>query len=902
MQRHFTHFWTFFFCCCFLGGQLRLLAQVNNDICDEVEFMPDLIANFETCISGSNVGANAELPYLSQGYCNGGTDAPTQAADVWYAFVAVGNRLFINFSSDLDNATLSFYEGDCSALIGRDCVTTDGGNLTYVFEPVDPGSLYFIQVSGGSPSDMSTFEMCVTNEEVFENICINNQTFFIDPLPLQGTFSPGQEVYMCLNVDGYNQNSADWIHGIVPVFGDGWDLSTLSPDPPTPCAPDGVWDWFESVTGNNANGVTAGPGFFYDANSGGGALNGDPGDNYGDPGANNTCPLLFCLTISTVTTPPPGVTALDLSIEWLNFSDAETGSWGSSSPCPLDPNYIFKGVLRFCEPPELTTVSPTCANPNGGSITAIAPEGANPPFEFVWSNGFTETSINNSTISGLSEGFYSVTLTDADDCAQAVSVSLEEISTGLNLNLSVSVGGCSGCEASVQNPVLIDVLDANGAVFASQQLTSCPGILSLCFPSTGSYSLQYGNMAITDAVVNGQVTDDLFTFVTGEPSNPGTMPSEGLVLCDGESSQVSTSGESLQPGHVLIYALHTNSDNSVGNVLATNASGVFSATSGADIQSNQMYYISAVAGPEGSEQGIPDLQNPCLQVAPGTPVVFLTPITTLVDEWCDWQALPNGIFYTNLFLQGGYPAYMSGSLYSVSGDLNVNAPIATGVPNVYEGSQSTQTYTFLIEDEAGCTATASNTFICYKTPIELLSFSGEAADEGNILSWTTASETDNRYFTLERSTNGGLSFEHVAQVAGAGTSSTMRDYKWIDLNAPSGTAYYRLSQTDLNGNTEYQGGIVRIMRNNSSALGFAITQIAPVPVRGETVISFTLPESQNVAFALYNATGQMLETRTLQGISGMNYIHLDMNKYSAGIYLTTLNDGASLLTQKMVRE
>jgi len=84
-------------------------------------------------------------------------------------------------------------------------------------------------------------------------------------------------------------------------------------------------------------------------------------------------------------------------------------------------------------------------------------------------------------------------------------------------------------------------------------------------------------------------------------------------------------------------------------------------------------------------------------------------------------------------------------------------------------------------------------------PIELLDFSATSANGKVVLQWQTATETDNDYFTLYRSTD-CEDFQEVAIMIGAGNSNSFITYKYADFSAPQGTVYYRLDQTDYDGN------------------------------------------------------------------------------------------------------
>ncbi|HRH38856.1 MAG TPA: hypothetical protein PK760_10950, partial [Flavobacteriales bacterium] len=148
-------------------------------------------------------------------------------------------------------------------------------------------------------------------------------------------------VTFCLTVNSWNTTNANWLHGIVPNFGAGWDQSTLVANPPAPCGTGGgTWGWYNSVQGTATTALgPQGPGYFYDLDN-----DGNPGNNFGDF---CTGPWTFCWTITTVTG-AACVNGIDCSLLINTFGDSETGGW-SSSGCTTDP--IVAGapaVIQSC--------------------------------------------------------------------------------------------------------------------------------------------------------------------------------------------------------------------------------------------------------------------------------------------------------------------------------------------------------------------------------------------------------------------------------------------------------------------------------------------------------------------------------------------------------------------------
>lgn len=110
-------------------------------------------------------------------------------------------------------------------------------------------------------------------------------------------------------------------------------------------------------------------------------------------------------------------------------------------------------------------------------------------------------------------------------------------------------------------------------------------------------------------------------------------------------------------------------------------------------------------------------------------------------------------------------------------------------PNGYSLSGLTGFSTFTINGSSG-----SNTTL----PIELLFFNATLSNEHVDLNWSTASELNNDYFTIERS-NDGVNWEKINETNGAGTTTQRTNYSAIDERPLQGISYYRLKQTDFDG-------------------------------------------------------------------------------------------------------
>lgn len=147
-------------------------------------------------------------------------------------------------------------------------------------------------------------------------------------------------------------------------------------------------------------------------------------------------------------------------------------------------------------------------------------------------------------------------------------------------------------------------------------------------------------------------------------------------------------------------------------------------------------------------------------------------------------------------------------------------------------------------------------------PIELLNFDAEANGQQVNLVWSTATERDNDYFTIEKTTD-GISYVTVGEVKGAGNSTTRRTYSYTDYSPSAGVSYYRLKQTDYNGASETFDVIgVQVAK---SAL---ISNVYPNP-SADSRINVAVAESGSVvAMNIYNMFGQLVATRNIDATFG----------------------------------
>jgi len=170
-------------------------------------------------------------------------------------------------------------------------------------------------------------------------------------------------------------------------------------------------------------------------------------------------------------------------------------------------------------------------------------------------------------------------------------------------------------------------------------------------------------------------------------------------------------------------------------------------------------------------------------------------------------------------------------------------------------------------------------------PVELISFSAVAVENGVKLSWFTSTETNNAGFSIERSTD-GINFEELIFIGGNGTTVSRNAYTYLDADAKSGTYYYRLKQIDFDGTVEY---LQIVMVDLGTPRGFRLEQNYPNPFNPSTKISFQIPKNSFVTLKIIDLLGNEIATLINQEITaGSHKVDFDASQLSSGIYFYKL--------------
>jgi len=167
----------------------------------------------------------------------------------------------------------------------------------------------------------------------------------------------------------------------------------------------------------------------------------------------------------------------------------------------------------------------------------------------------------------------------------------------------------------------------------------------------------------------------------------------------------------------------------------------------------------------------------------------------------------------------------------------------------------------------------------YPLPVTWLDFSAECNRGDITIKWSTASEQNSDFFTVEQSLN-GINFTAITNVLAAGNSNTVKNYSAVDADPYSGTSFYRVRETDFNG--KYMTTDQMIVNGCSNDNIFIYGSEGGVSINIDAITE----EKYN--FEIYDVLGQKLMNETKTIYAGSNHLKLAVGNIASGIYVVKI--------------
>jgi len=184
-------------------------------------------------------------------------------------------------------------------------------------------------------------------------------------------------------------------------------------------------------------------------------------------------------------------------------------------------------------------------------------------------------------------------------------------------------------------------------------------------------------------------------------------------------------------------------------------------------------------------------------------------------------------------------------------------------------------------------------------PVEMLPFNATCEDGHVTVEWSTATETNNDYFTIERS-NDASNWVPLKNVPGAGNSNSVQHYTATDENPLIGTSYYRLKQTDFDGHSEVFSPVA-----TTCALSGDTPQISyyPNPFSDAVMVDFQNMNFNKATLVIYNVIGKTVFQKTISNeVLPENKLSIDLGDLPSGIYMVTFTSDGFTETSRILKK
>jgi hypothetical protein len=183
-------------------------------------------------------------------------------------------------------------------------------------------------------------------------------------------------------------------------------------------------------------------------------------------------------------------------------------------------------------------------------------------------------------------------------------------------------------------------------------------------------------------------------------------------------------------------------------------------------------------------------------------------------------------------------------------------------------------------------------------PVELTSFNASEKNNIAILNWSTATETNNVGFEIEKKESGSV-WNKIGFISGNGTSSSKNSYSYSDkLKGNEKQVFYRLKQIDKDGNYKYSN---EIELNVALPIIYSLEQNYPNPFNPATTIKYQIAKAGNVSLKIYDVLGKEIKTLVNENqAEGFYNIKFDASKLTSGVYIYRLKSNNFVSSKKMI--
>lgn len=290
-------------------------------------------------------------------------------------------------------------------------------------------------------------------------------------------------------------------------------------------------------------------------------------------------------------------------------------------------------------------------------------------------------------------------------------------------------------------------------------------------------------------------------------------------------------------------------------------------------------------------------------IAPSIPQNLWVRAKTDTQIALSWDNSVDNVGVTHYIVSYGLTSEGSGSRTSSTSRTEAVTVETTRNGITIEDLEPETEYTFTVAAVDGSNNTSAEsdpitveTLSDNPLPLNFVNFTYSIDNENVILNWTTSSEINNEYFSIERAETIN-DFSSIGEVDGSGTTTNEVNYEFTDAK-PLDLAYYRIKQVDFDDNFSYSKVIRVALKDNFEELTVYPNPTSPnnINIRG-----YVASETDRVNINFYDVMGKsslVIETDPNTLLKGLN---IDArNNLHPGIYIVVVSDGVNKSQKRVI--
>lgn len=184
-------------------------------------------------------------------------------------------------------------------------------------------------------------------------------------------------------------------------------------------------------------------------------------------------------------------------------------------------------------------------------------------------------------------------------------------------------------------------------------------------------------------------------------------------------------------------------------------------------------------------------------------------------------------------------------------------------------------------------------------PVQFINISATKKGSGVTINWATASEVNNEYFEVEKSNDGGYSWNTINKTRGSINSNVTKNYAAYDATPAVGANYYRVRQVDRDGTSKYSATVVFKLTLEKTDVS-----VLANPFNTNITIDILSNRNQVMQTRLFDNTGKLVNSQRLNIATGSTRKALETSALNRGMYILQVIDenGNTILSNKLIKQ